>query len=75
LRASRFVDRDGNVVNERGFLIDESTGDIRSKYTYEVVFKEFNLIGVDGYPNVELPLPLRLERFNFNPHECMGGQL
>ena len=39
LRAARFVDRDGNVVNERGFLIDESTGDIRSKYTYEVVFK------------------------------------
>lgn len=73
MRASRFVDRDGNVVNERGFLIDESTGDIRSKYTYEVVFKEFNLIGIDGYPNVELPLPLRLERFNFNPHECMGN--
>ena len=73
MRASRFVDRDGNVVNERGFLIDESTGDIRPKYTYEVVFKEFNLIGVDGYPNVELPLPLRFERFNFNPHECMGN--
>lgn len=73
LRKARFVDRDGNVVNERGFLIDENTGDIRSKYTYEVVFKEFNLIGIDGYPNVELPLPLRLERFNFNPHECMGN--
>jgi hypothetical protein len=73
LRASRYVDKDGNVVNERGFLIDESTGDIRSKYTYEVVFKEYNLIGIDGCPNVELPLPLRMERFNFNPHECMGN--
>jgi len=72
LRASHFEDKDGNVVNERGFLIDQHTGDLRSKYTFDVVFKEYNLIGVDGAPNVELPLPFRLERHNFNPHQCIG---
>lgn len=68
LRASHFEDKGGNVVNERGYLIDGDSGDIRSKYTFDVIFKEYNLIGIDGGPNVELPLPFRIERHNFNPH-------
>lgn len=73
LRACHFEDKDGNVVNERGYLIDEDTGDVRSKYTFDVVFKDYNLIGVDGGPNVELPLPFRVERHNFNPQQCIGN--
>lgn len=72
LRKSHFRDRDGNVVNERGYLIDEHTGDIRSRYTFDVVFRSFNLVGA-GLNGVELPLPYRFERQNFNPHQCMGN--
>lgn len=72
LRANHFEDKDGHVVNERGFLIDSHTGDLRSKYNFDIVFKEYNLIGVDGGPNFELPLPFRLERHNFNPQQCIG---
>jgi len=31
------------------------------------------LIGLPGGRKVELPLPFRLERYNFNPHQCMGN--
>jgi hypothetical protein len=70
-----FTDLDGNVVNQRGYLIDEHTGDIRSRYSYDIVFKEYELISVGNDPKakVELPLPLRIERYNFNPHECFGN--
>ena len=68
----KYRDKDGNLVNNRGYLIDEITGDIRSKYTFELVFKSYDLIGI-GKNKVELPLPYRLERHNFNPHQCMGN--
>jgi hypothetical protein len=42
LRKSHFRDLDGNVVNDRGYLVDENTGDIRSRYSYDVVFKQLN---------------------------------
>ena len=67
-----FRDRDGNAVNQRGYLIDETTGDLRSQYTFDVVFKNYNLIGI-GNSRFELPLPYRLERHNFNPHHCVGN--
>ena len=72
LRKMYFRDRDGNAVNQRGYLIDETTGDIRSQYTFDVLFKNYNLIGV-GNSRYELPLPYRLERHNFNPHQCFGN--
>lgn len=70
-----FTDLDGNVVNQRGYLIDEHTGDIRSRYSYDIVFKEYELVSVGNDPKakVELPIPLRIERYNFNPHECFGN--
>ena len=40
--------------------------------TYDVLFKNFNLIGL-GNSKYELPLPFRLERHNFNPHHCYGN--
>lgn len=61
---------DGNPVNKRGYLIDEETGDIRSKYTFEPLFKRHELLGKD---RCELPLPYRLEKYNFNPHQCFGN--
>ena len=64
-----FHDEDGNIVNEKGYLMDPDTGDIRSRYTFETVFKKHELIGQN---QSEVPLPYRIEKFNFNPHECMG---
>lgn len=34
-----FHDIDGQLVNEFGYLINEETGFIRSRYTYEDLFK------------------------------------
>jgi hypothetical protein len=67
LRKNHFRDLDGHVVNERGYLIDEDTGDIRSKYTFDVIFKNYQLVG-PGDQKYELPMPYRLEMYNFNPH-------
>ena len=46
LRECDFRDKDGNVVNERGYLIDIQTGDLRSKYTFDVVFRNFDMVGL-----------------------------
>ena len=73
LRKAGFVDNEGHPVNERGYLINEQTGDIRSRYSYDVIFKYNQLVGVDGGSNCEIPLPFRIERYNFNPHQCFGN--
>lgn len=70
IQRRNFRDFDGNMVNERGYLINEVSGAIRSKYTYEdVMIGEFADMGDLG----ELPMPYRLERYNFNPHKIMGS--
>ena len=70
LRKMNFRDKDGNLVNEKGYLIDEKTGDLRSRYSFDVVFKNAELVPIDKKSGrrVELPLPYRMEKFNFNPH-------
>jgi hypothetical protein len=73
LKKHGFKDLDGNCVNARGYLIDDHTGDVRSRYTFEVMFSNFELVGSVDAPGEELPLPYRLERHNFNPHHCMGN--
>ena len=65
-----FRDYDGQLVNERGYLINELSGAIRSRYTYEdLLIGEYSDLGDLG----ELPMPYRIERFNFNPHKIMGS--
>lgn len=73
IRKNHFQDNDGNAVNARGYLIDEE-GNLRSKYTFENVFSNVDLVRIDqgSKLRIELPLPYRMERFNFNPHEIMG---
>ena len=53
-------------------MTDEIHGDLRSRYTFNVLFVNSELIGL-GDNRVELPLPYRLERYNFNPHQCFGN--
>ena len=58
------------MVNERGYLINEVSGAIRSRYTYEdILIGEFGDMKDIG----EIPMPYRLERHNFNPHRVMGS--
>ena len=59
----QFRDLDGNIVNNKGYLIDPDSGDIRSKYTFETVFPNYQLTGTQ---KSEIPLPFRLECYNFN---------
>ena len=70
LRQNHFRDREGMVVNEKGYLIDATTGDVRSRYTFEVVFKNHE---ITCRTRCDLPLPYRLESYNFNPHHCFGN--
>lgn len=72
LKRQYFRDKDGQIVNEKGYLTDEIHGDLRSRYTFDVLFVNRDLIGL-GDNRVELPLPYRLERYNFNPHQCFGN--
>lgn len=64
-----FKDLDGKAVNEKGYLIDEFTGMIRSKHTYENLFYPI----AEGPDKGEIPMPYRLEKYNFNPHEILGN--
>ena len=58
------------MVNEKGYLINEVTGAIRSRYTWEDLFiGEFGSLSELG----ELPMPYRLEKYNFNPHKISGN--
>lgn len=65
-----YKDFDGLPVNERGYLINETTGAIYSKFTFEDLMMPITQ-SVDDYG--ELPMPFRLERFNFNPHKILGN--
>lgn len=58
------------MVNEKGYLINEVSGAIRSRYSWEDLFiGEFGSMKELG----ELPMPYRLERYNFNPHRISGN--
>jgi hypothetical protein len=61
------IDKDGNRVNEKGYLIDERTGDVVEKEQKRKVF-DFKDLDERG----ELPPPFNLERFNFNIHDVRG---
>ena len=60
------VDKDGNRVNEKGYLIDKN-GDVVEKEKKRKIFDN-NDLDERG----ELPPPFNLERFNFNPHDVRG---
>ena len=65
-----YRDLDGQLVNEKGYLINEMSGAIRSRYTYEdILIGEYGSVKDLG----ELPQPYRLERHNFNPHKILGS--
>ena len=61
------MDKDGNHVNEKGYLIDKDTGDVVEKEKKRKIF-DFKDLDERG----ELPPPFNLERFNFNAHDVRG---
>lgn len=66
----KYRDFDGLPVNNRGFLLNQTTGAIYSKYSFEDLFMPLNGPADDFG---DIPMPYRLERFNFNPHSVMGN--
>ena len=64
----QIVDKNGNLVNERGFLIDKVSGDVVDKDKRKSMFKAEDL-DEQG----DIPAPFNLERFNFNPLELLGN--
>jgi len=66
-----YTDLDGRKVNIQGYLVEEFSGSIINKYTFEKCFYgetrgPLSTIG-------ELPMPFKLECNNFNPHEITGN--
>lgn len=66
-KTGNLIDKEGNRVNEKGYRIDASTGDVVEKEKGKKIFdaKELDERG-------ELPPPYNLERFNFNIHDVRG---
>lgn len=61
------VDKNGQRVNEKGYLIDSKTGDVLENQKMKKIFdkKELDERG-------EIPPPFNLEKYNFNPHDIRG---
>ena len=66
-KTGSLVDKEGNRVNAKGYLIDEQTGDVLEKERKQKLFdaRELDERG-------ELPPPFNLERYNFNIHDVRG---
>lgn len=61
------IDKKGNRVNERGYLIDPNTGDIIENHDKQ---KMFDKEDIDD--RGEIPAPYCLEKYNFNPFKMRG---
>lgn len=61
------VDRQGNRVNEKGYLIDAKTGDVLENQKRKKVFGK-EVLDEKG----EIPPPFNTEKYNFNPHDVRG---
>ena len=64
----RLVDKQGRPVNERGYLLHPSTGDIIENQSQQ---KMFDRADVDE--RGEVPAPFCVEKFNFNPFDLRGN--
>jgi len=61
------VDKSGNQVNDKGYLIDGKTGDVLEKE------KKRKLFGKEELDEKgEIPPPFNIEKYNFNPHDVRG---
>lgn len=60
-------DKQGNIINARGYLIDPINGNIINSHNGAVMFPK-NDIDERG----EVPAPFCIEKHNFNAHKVMG---
>ena len=66
-RNGRFEDKKGDLVNQRGYLIDPQTGSVVDTLNRLPMFP-----AADLDERGELPAPFCIEKFNFNPHNLIG---
>ena len=60
-------DKAGNLINQRGYLINKETGGVIENQSYQQMFSQSE-IDEKG----EVPSPFNIEKYNFNPHNIMG---
>lgn len=60
-------DKQGNPINQRGYLTNRETGAIIDNVAHRQMFSPSELD-----ERGELPAPFSLEKYNFNPHLMMG---
>lgn len=60
-------DKDGNLINPRGYLVDAESGAVVENQNYQQMFSRSELD-----ERGEVPAPFNLEKHNFNPHQIMG---
>lgn len=63
----QFRDKDGRLTNERGYLIDEKTGNVINNLNGGTMFQKGELD-----EKGEVPAPFNVEKHNFNPHLVRG---
>jgi len=64
----RYVDKQGRPVNEKGYLLNQSTGDIIENQNKKKMFDKQE-IDEKG----EIPAPFCVEKHNFNPFNLRGN--
>lgn len=62
-----YKDRQGNLTNQRGYLVEQSSLSIVENQHMMVMFAP-----QDIDERGEVQAPFSLEKYNFNPHELMG---
>ena len=60
-------DKQGRVINNKGYLLDPSNGNIISNNNGEVMFERKDLDDKG-----EIPAPFSIEKHNFNAHAVLG---
>jgi hypothetical protein len=61
------IDKNGSLVNEKGYLIDGESGNVIEKEDKRTMFRKSQLDDMG-----ELPAPFSMEKHNFNPLEMLG---
>lgn len=60
-------DKTGNLTNNKGYLLNQRTGDVIENLNGETMFPR-----TDMDEKGEVPGPFCVEKYNFNPHQLMG---
>ena len=67
-RKGQKIDKQGRLVNQKGYLIDDKNGDVIESVHQQTMFRKSELDDTG-----DLPAPFSIEKYNFNPLAIMGN--